>query len=129
MGNRINLGLIGLILVVLGCSCPNRLTEMANTSSQPERPANIVNSTREATPAPSSRGEYEVTKAKYDQIKVGMKRSDVEKIMGGRGVEFYNGRGGGSSFISVKWEGEKLRTVFVNFKDDRVTSKNASSLD
>lgn len=66
--------------------------------------------------------------AKYEQIKVGMKRPDVENIMGGKGTEYYSGKGGGVSFVSVKWVGEKYKTVLVSFRDNKVTSKSQVGL-
>lgn len=126
MRNALNLVLTILLFVVLGCSCP-KLSELANRGSQPPP--------RAASPEPadtgsfSEKGEYQVTKAKYDQVKIGMKKADVEKIFGGKGEEYYSGTGGGVSFTSVKWAGDNFKTVLVSFRDDKVTSKSQVGLD
>lgn len=128
MKNASGLALSALILVVLGCSCGDRLKQLANQGSRtPERSTPTTSSSPETTTS-SSKGEYEVTMAKYEQIKVGMKRPDVENIMGGKGTEYYSGKGGGVSFVSVKWVGEKYKTVLVSFRDNKVTSKSQVGL-
>lgn len=126
MKNSLNLSLIILLFVALGCSCP-KLTELANKGAEPKP--------RTASPEPTAtdtvikKGEYEVTKAKYEQIKIGMKKADVEKIFGGKGEEYYSGTGGGVSFTSVKWAGDNFKTILVSFRDDKVTSKSQVGLD
>ena len=124
MKNSLNLSLIILLFVVLGCSCP-KLSELANKGQEPPP--------RAASPEPSDtfskKGEYDVTMAKYEQIKIGMKKADVEKIFGGKGEEYYSGKGGGVSFTSVKWAGDNFKTVLVSFRDDKVTSKSQVGLD
>lgn len=127
MKNSLNLSLIILLFVVIGCSCP-KLSELANKGQQPPPP-------RAASPEPTStdtftkKGEYDVTKAKYEQVKIGMKKADVEEIFGGKGEEYYSGVGGGVSFTSVKWVGDNFKTVLVSFRDDKVTSKSQVGLD
>jgi hypothetical protein len=126
MKNSLNLSLIILLFVVLGCSCP-KLSELANKGNQP--PPRTSSPETTDTDTPSKKGEYEVTMAKYEQVKIGMKKADVEKIFGGKGEEYYSGKGGGVSFTSVKWVGEKFKTVLVSFRDDKVTSKSQVGLD
>ena len=126
MKNSLNLSLVMLLFVVLGCSCP-KLSELANKDTQPPPRASSPEPTTSDTV--TRKGEYEVTKAKYDQIKTGMKKADVEKIFGGKGEEYYSGTGGGVSFTSVKWAGDNFKTVLVSFRDDKVTSKSQVGLD
>src|SRR4051812_7375587 len=124
MDNAKNLAFVTIILEVLGCSCPRKIADLGK--DQGSRPAE----TAEATPSPRSTntpallsGKYDVTMARFNKIAVGMKRSDVEAIMGGRGTDFYNGKGGGTTFVSVKWEGSEFKTIFVSFQNEKVTSK------
>ena len=65
---------------------------------------------------------------KYDRIKVGMTRSEVETIMGSKGEETYSGEGGGIKFVSLKWVGDGYRSIFVSFRSDKVTSKSQVGL-
>lgn len=126
MKNSLNLSLIILLFVGLGCSCP-KLTELANKGAEP--PPRVASPEPTDTGSSSKKGEYEVTKAKYEQIKTGMKKADVEKIFGGKGEEYYSGTGGGVSFTSVKWAGDNFKTILVSFRDDKVTSKSQVGLD
>ncbi len=126
MKNSLNLSLIILLFVVLGCSCP-KLSELANKGSDPPPRTSTPETTD--TDTPSNKGEYDVTLAKYEQVKIGMKKADVEKVFGGKGEEYYSGKGGGVSFTSVKWVGDKFKTVLVSFRNDKVTSKSQVGLD
>ena len=96
-------------------------------------PASTPDRRTGTTPTPSSSAtpdsKDDVTKAQYDAIKVGMTRKEVEKIMGSAGEEYYSGRGGGISFVSVKWVGQKFKTIFVSYRDDKVTSKTQVGLE
>lgn len=126
MKNSLNLVLVILLFVVLGCSCP-KLSELANKGTQP--PPRAGSPEPAGTRTVTNKGEYDVTKAKYEQIKIGMKKPDVEEIFGGKGEEYYSGTGGGVSFTSVKWVGDNFKTVLVSFRDDKVTSKSQVGLD
>ncbi|MFM9905259.1 MAG: hypothetical protein ACKVQJ_11895 [Pyrinomonadaceae bacterium] len=126
MKNSVNILIAFLILVVIGCSCPDKLRELANNGrTPPPKPSTENTST---PPVSSTSGEYDVTKDKFDKIKTGMKKPEVENIMGGKGTEYYSGTGGGVSFSSVKWVGAKYATVFVSFRNDKVTSKTQVGL-
>ncbi len=127
MKNLLNVGFVALLLVVLGCNCGDRLKELSkkgDSTSPPATKTEPSNSTTKSSP----KAEYEVTMAKYEQVKIGMKKGDVENIFGGKGEEYYSGTGGGVSFTSVKWVGEKFKTVLVSFKNDKVTSKSQVGL-
>jgi len=128
MRNSTNAVLIVVFLVVLGCSCPSRISEMGKTNSPPERAAPSNTAQPEPTGFSTQKSDHELTRAKYDKIRIGMRRSEVEGIIGGRGEEFYSGRGGGSSFVSVKWVGENFKTIIVSFRNDRVTSRSQVGL-
>lgn len=127
MKNLLNIGFVALLLVVLGCNCGDRLKELSKKGESTPPPATKTEPSNTSSTT-STKGEYEVTMAKYEKVKVGMKRGDVENIFGGKGEEYYSGTGGGVSFTSVKWVGEKFKTVLVSFKDDKVTSKSQVGL-
>ena len=65
---------------------------------------------------------------KYDQIKIGSPRSDVERILGGKGTEISNSVGGGVRFSVNKWEGEQYKSIILSFKNDKVMSKSQVGL-
>lgn len=118
MKNLLNVGFVALLLVVLGCNCGDRLKELSKKGEQTPPPVKTEPSNTSSTT--STKGEYEVTMAKYEKVKVGMKRGDVENIFGGKGTEYYSGTGGGVSFTSVKWVGDKFKTVLVSLKTTRL---------
>ena len=114
-----------LLLVVVGCSCPSKLAELGKKKESTPPPS--------ATPyspssTPVNKGEYDVTMAKYEQIKIGTSRPDVENILGGKGTEISSSTGGGVRFSVNKWEGERYKSIILSFKNDKVMSKSQVGL-
>ena len=61
---------------------------------------------------------------KYNQLKIGMARSEVERILGGKGAEVSPPTtGGGVRFSVNKWEGEDYKSVILSFRDDKIMTK------
>lgn len=128
MKNSLNLCLVFLLLVVLGCSCPSKLKELAEKKDSPTtRPTPTTNSTPSSTPVKST-GEYTLSMEKYNKIKVGMPRPDVENTLGGKGTEISSSVGGGVRFSVNKWEGEKFQSIILSFRNDKVMSKSQVGL-
>lgn len=114
-----------LLLVVIGCSCPSKLAELGKKKETTPPPA--------ATPyspssTPVSQGEYDISMDKYQKIKIGTPRSDVENILGGKGTEISSSVGGGVRFSVNKWEGERYKSIILSFKNDKVMSKSQVGL-
>ena len=118
--NVTNLGFVVILLTVLGCSCP-KLSELANKKTPVPPPAVSPDS-------PTATGDYDVTMDKYNQIKIGSPRTDVERILGGKGTEISNSVGGGVRFSVNKWEGEKFKSIILSFRNDKVMSKSQVGL-
>jgi hypothetical protein len=127
MKNSFNLGFVVLVFAVIGCSCPklNELSQKGGNSGTPSGSPTLSNTTRAASPTPSA-GTLSIDK--YNQIKTGMTRSEVENLLGGSGTEFSSTTGGGVTFASYKWEGENFKTIFITFRDDKVLSKSQVGL-
>lgn len=126
MKNSANIAIVVLFLVVLGCSCPNlkNFTEKKDDASPTPAPANAV-------PTPSvakNKGEYDVTMAKYEKIKVGTPRAEVESILGGKGEEVSNTTGGGVRFSVNKWQGDNFAAIILSFKNDKVMTRSQVGL-
>jgi hypothetical protein len=125
MKNFLNLGFVVLVLVVLGCNC-SKLDEF--TKSKDSTPLPTLGSTPAAseTPtittkaSPSSAGP-ELTREKGDQIKNGMSRSAVEAILG-EGEEVSTTKGGGLTFVVMKWADARYNYIIVSFRNDKVYS-------
>ncbi len=128
MKNPINLCAVILIFVVVGCTCPQKLKELANDSKTPTPSASPF-STPTVNQTPSvKKGEYDVTMAKYNQISVGTSRADVERILGGKGTEISNTTGGGVRFTVNKWEGDNFKSIILSFRDDKVMTRSQVGL-
>lgn len=126
MKNSLNLCFVILVLVVLGCSCP-KLSELANQgNSSTPRSEPSTNTTPSKTT--SAKGEYDLTMEKYNKLKVGMARSEVESTLGGKGTEISSSVGGGVRFSVNKWEGENYKSIILSFRNDKIMSKSQVGL-
>lgn len=123
MKNSLNLGFIVLVLVVLGCSCP-KLDELGKKDSSPSpSPAPSATSTP-GTTAANKTTSADLTKEKGDKIKTGLSRSEVESILG-PGEEVSTSKGGGLTFVVMKWTDSKYNYMVITFKNGKVyTSTN-----
>lgn len=127
MKNSLNLCLVFLFLVVLGCSCPSKLKDLSERDdSRTPRPTPSTTSSPSTTA--TTKGEYELSMEKYNKIKIGMSRSDVENTLGGKGTEISSSVGGSMRFSVNKWEGEKFQSIILSFKNDKVMSKSQVGL-
>jgi len=114
----------GLIdLVYLGARSSNNGIKVTTTSPTPVKGTGSTPVTADADQQGS------VTRAQFDQIDIGMAKSDVQRIMGSPGDEYYRGKGGDTTFLLLRWADKKYRTILVNFENDKVTSKSQVGLD
>lgn len=127
MKNSLNLCLAILFLVVLGCSCPS-LKDLANRS-EPATPLPTPSKTvRTPSTSDSSKGEYDLTLDKYKQLSIDQPRSEVEKILGGAGIEISSSKAGRMTFSVNKWEGEGYKSIIISFKNDKIMTKSQVGL-
>lgn len=127
MKNSLNLCLICLLFVVLACSCPTKLKELANKEDSPT-PRGTPSTTSTPATSPSTKGEYELSMDKYNKIKIGMARSEVENTLGGKGTEISSSKGGTMTFSVNKWEGAGYTSIILSFKNDKVMTKSQVGL-
>lgn len=133
-GNSSNLAIVLLVLVVLGCSCPQKLRELANKEKGPtptprSSPFSTGKPDVDKTPSSTTKtGEYDLSMDKYDRINIGTSRSDVESLLGGKGTEISNSVGGGVRFTVNKWEGDNYKTIILSFRNDKVMTKSQVGL-
>ena len=129
MKNSINLVAAVLVFVVLGCACP-RLSELTGKKDPPTAPpsntgpVNVANTSR----TPGSSSTSGLTMDKYNQLKIDMPKSEVDRILGGPGEEISQSSGGGMTFSVYKWSGESYTSVIISFKNDRIMSKSQVGL-
>ncbi len=127
MKNSVNLCFVILLLVVLGCSCPKKLAELANKDNNSAPSSTPTSSSPTSTTEPST-GEYALTMEKYNKLQVGMPRSEVENILGGKGTEISSSTGGGVRFSVNKWEGERFKSIILSFRNDKIMTKSQVGL-
>lgn len=120
-----NLAFVVIVFAAIGCSCPN-LRNLGGRSNSTESSPNATPISLPTTPAKS--GEYDISLAKFKQIKVGAKRSDVEALLGGKGTELSSTEAGRSTFSTNKWTGEGYTSIILVFKNDKVLSKSQVGL-
>jgi hypothetical protein len=127
MKNSINLVAAILFFIVLGCGCRG-LDKLTKKEPPPDSPPPISGSPSNTlrTPGPTSAGG--LTMEKYNQLKIDMPKSEVERILGGPGTEISSSSGGGMTFSVYKWEGEKYTSIILTFKNDRIMSKSQVGL-
>lgn len=129
MKNSINLVAVILFFIVLGCNC-QRLGDLAKTDPPPtpapasNGPSNSVNASR----TPGSTSTSGLTMDKYNQLKIDMPRSEVERILSGPGEEISQSSGGGMTFSVFKWSGPNYTSVIITFKNDKIMSKSQVGL-
>ncbi|MGB2751261.1 MAG: hypothetical protein WBC19_04325 [Pyrinomonadaceae bacterium] len=126
MKNAFGLTLSLLLLVVIGCSCPSKLAELGKKKETTTPPPSATPYSPSSTPV--SKGANDVSMDKYEKIKIGTSRSDVENILGGKGTEISSSVGGGVRFSVNKWEGERYKSIILSFKNDKVMSKSQVGL-
>lgn len=127
MKNSVNLCFVIFLLVVLGCSCPKKLAELANKDNN-AAPTSTPTSSSPTSTTESTKGGYDLTMEKYNKLKIGMPRSEVENTLGGKGTEISSSTGGGVRFSVNKWEGERFKSIILSFKNDKIMSKSQVGL-
>ncbi len=135
MKKSLSLVLVTLLFVVLGCSLGG-LTGSKDEAPTPAPDSTSSDTTKiESTPADtktdsssSSSGSGNLTLDNFNKLKAGMKYDEVVKILGSEGSETSSSSIGKIELKSYKWEGEKFARIYVNFKNDEMTSKSQSGL-
>jgi hypothetical protein len=85
----------------------------------------------EESPEPSTTpagAEYTLTMDQYKQITVGMSRSEVESLLGGKGTQLSSSSGGDTTYTVDEWEGKDYKSIILSFKDDKVITKAQAGL-
>jgi hypothetical protein len=124
-GNVSNLGIVVLFLAILGCSCP-KLDELTKKGNSEPSSSPATNSTPSST---VKSGSYDLTMEKYNRLKIGAPRAEVEDILGGKGTEVSSSTGGGVRFSVNKWEGDNFKSIILTFRNDKIMSKSQVGLD
>lgn len=125
MKNKFNLGLIAVVLVVLGCSCP-KLDELKKSQDTTTPSSSPGAPTTTATPATKTNSGLSMDK--YNQLKNGMTYKEAVAVMGSEGEEMSSSEIGKYKTVSYKWSGDNFQFVFAVFQNDKLLSKSQSGL-
>ncbi len=130
MKNSLNLILGILLLLVIGCSCQKirELSEKAQNKSTPAPTPVFANTSGSALSKSSIAENATLKMAQYNQIKEGMPKSDVEKIVGSKGTEISSSSGGGFTFSVFQWKDKDYSSITLTFKNDKVMTKSQYGL-
>ncbi len=127
MKNSVNLVAAILFFIVLGCGCP-RLDKLVKKEPPPPPPPSGPSNTSNSSRTTSSSSTLDLTMEKYNQLKIDMPKTEVERILGGPGEEISSSSGGGMTFSVFKWSGDNYKSVIISFKNDRIMSKSQVGL-
>lgn len=127
MKNSLNLVLVILFLVVLGCSCPKMddITKKSGSTTPSSSPSSTTDNSDDKT---SDSKSTSLTMDKYNKVKNGMSYKEVVEIMGSDGTETFNSTIGKYTTVSYKWEGENFQFIYATFQNDKLTSKTQANL-
>ena len=131
MKKSLSLVLVALMFVVFGCSL-DRFTGGGGGDDAPTPVSDSKDDSKtddsKTDDSSDSSGGSGLTMDNYEKIKSGMSYDEVTEILGSKGAETRSSSVGDSEYKSYKWEGEKYLRVYVNFKDDKMTSKSQTGL-
>ena len=123
----------GLILLCGGGGLIGLFVYTSNQAANTNRSSTI--STRSSSPEPSKSdspsaetGEYKLTLAQYNQLKDGMQRAEVERILGGKGKQLSSSSAADTTYTVDEWEGENYSSIILSFENDKVTSRAQAGL-
>lgn len=125
MKKSLSLVLVALMFVVLGCSL-DRFTGGGDDGAPTPVRDSDGDSKSEDKSGPS--GGDGLSMDNYEKLKSGMSYDEVTDILGSDGSETRSSSVGKSEYKSYKWEGDNYVRIFVNFKDDKMTSKSQTGL-
>lgn len=131
MKKSLSLVLVALMFVILGCSL-DRFTGGSDDAAP--TPAGDTTSDKKSDDksddddSDSDSGGAGLTMANYEKIKPGMAYDEVKDILGSTGTETRSSTSGSTEYKSYKWEGDNYVRIYVNFKDDKMTSKSQTGI-
>ena len=70
----------------------------------------------------------DVSKDKFEHIKIGMSYAEIVKIIGSEGIESSSTTIGGNEIKTYKWAGDKFAAIYGTFRNDELNSKRQTGL-
>ena len=132
MKNSLNIVIVVFIFIVLGCSCPSKLTELQksieDSSKKSSNSDSVANTAAKPAKEDSDAGSSNLTMAKYSEIKNGMSYKQVKEIIGSEGTETTSSGEGKYKVMSFQWKDEGFAFLSIVLVGDKVTSKTQANL-
>jgi hypothetical protein len=126
--NSLNIVLVVLAFVVLGCSCPN-MADIQKKIDEGSKKTETNSSPSNSAVAPKKSGETSsISVVKYDRLKNGMTLKEAIEIMGDDGEEMQASEAGKFKIVTYKWSGEDYSYIIATFMNDKLQSKSKGGL-
>ncbi len=103
-------------------------TDGTTTRPTPQRTFTPFPTPSVGTTSTPGKGSYNLTMENYNKLYIGMARSEVERILGGKGTSVSDSTGGGIRFTVDKWEGENYKSIILSFRDEKIMTKSQVGL-
>ncbi len=128
MKKSLSLVLVVLMFVILGCSLDRFTGEKDDSAPTPVTDTKSDSKSDDSSSDSKSSGSGDLTMDNYNKITPEMSYEDVTALLGSKGSETRSSTVGKSEYKSFKWEGDNYVRVYVNFKDDKMSSKSQTGL-
>ena len=130
MKNSLNIVLVAIVFIVLGCKCQKTLDDIsrqAQTSPSPYATSS-PSSSPSSTSSPSSSNSSGLSMATFDSLQNGMTFEEVNEKIGFKGTETFASGTGSRKVMSVKWEGDDYKIITAVFSGNKMTNKYQANL-
>ena len=133
MKNLLNIALVAMILIVLGCKCQKTLDEIKNQAQSPSpssssSPSASPSSSKSDSTSKSDSNSSGLTMETFNSLSTGMTFEEVNDKIGFTGTETFASGTGSRKVMSVKWEGSDYKIITAVFSGNKMTSKYQANL-
>ena len=116
--------ILGLVVVLCGGGVGATYLLSGDSPLRPANRATPQLSTPDASPSKQKGPDTDdLSIEKYNEVDIGMKRPDVERILGGKGTELSNTSAAGTRYTVIQWQGRNYKSIIITFENDKVTNK------
>lgn len=129
MKNNLNLILVILLFVIIGCSCPKESPQTTQTAENSTKPVEVTKTSNAAPsksvePKPETKTEAAtgVNMTNFSKLRNGMSYQEAVKILGKEGEVLSESEIGGIKTVMYKWDadegswGANMNAMFQNGK-------------
>lgn len=128
MKNSLNIILVAIIFIVLGCKCQQKLDELSRKGETSPSATPYSTSSPSSTSSPTSNSSSGLTLATFESLTNGMTFEEVNEKIGFKGTETFASGSGSRKVMSVKWEGDEYKIITAVFSGNKMTNKYQANL-